>query len=71
MSHWNHRVLRRGGPGERIFGVYEVYYDDDNQPRYCTSNPVGVVGETKAEMLELLDQMRDALDDPILRYEDF
>lgn len=54
--HWNHRVVqttdRDGGP---IFGLYEIFYDDDGRPGARTENPLDLGG------FERVDDLRKEL----------
>ena len=68
---WNHRVLAKEYEGELEFGIHECYYNDDGVPEMCTENPVAVVGDNLAELVQTLDWMRKSLRQPILSYTDF
>lgn len=68
---WNHRVLAKEYKDEVEFGIHEVFYSDDGVPDACTMNPVAVVGDNLAELVQTLDWMRKSLRQPILSYTDF
>jgi len=67
---WNHRVVRKVYEGEALFGIHEVFYDDDGIPHAVTVDPVGVVDETLEELAQTLEWMRKALGKPTLEYDD-
>ena len=71
---WNHRVLAREYKGynevEFAFSIHEVFYTD-GIPDMCTEDPVGVVGDSLADISQTLKWMRKALRKPILNYADF
>jgi hypothetical protein len=66
MSYWNHRVVIK----HDLFGVHEVYYDDNNEPEMVTQDPQEPLGETLEELREEIARFAKALDYPVLRYED-
>jgi len=70
-SKWNYRVIKRSFSGEVTFGIYEVYYDDSENPSACTETPVEPYGETVEELMLVLDMMRSAAEKPTLNYDDF
>ena len=73
MSMWNHRVLRRDDPihGD-WYGIYEVYYDDEGRPEFCTQDPVGVCAESIVELRKQLAYMKMcAWNTEPLEYKDF
>jgi hypothetical protein len=71
---WNYRVLRHkedplSENGEWL-SIHEVHYQD-GKPTMCTAGPPGAGGETLEEIVKCLDLMKEALDKPILDYDDF
>jgi hypothetical protein len=70
MSHWNHRVIKTIEQGETLLAIHEVHYDDQGAPIEFTA-AVPVEGETIAELGTMLNQMRIALDLPVLTKADF
>ena len=68
---WNHRVLAHEHKGEFTFAIHEIFYNKDGIPDMCTEDPVGVVGDTLAGLVDTLKWMRKALKKPILSYTDF
>lgn len=67
MSHWNHRVVRKLG----YLGVHECFYGRSRKiPEGVTEHPVRVYGETIEDLRQTLEWMLEALDRPVLDYED-
>ena len=69
--HWNHRVvdLTSENEGEPLFAIREVYYEDNGMP--TRHGEPSVMSETKEGLNWVLDQMKAALDQPVLKPEDF
>ena len=63
---WDYRVILKGAE----FAIHEVYYDDQGAVEGCTVEPVGVAGDTLAELREDLAYYARALDRPVLTYEE-
>lgn len=73
MSHWNYRlVCTIDTMGNEVFGIEEVYYDDDNHPTMCTDD-MSIGGYDSVEdALEAYTMMYEAFNAPVLKYpEDF
>lgn len=68
---WNYRVVRRQGPDGPVFGIHEVYYNGEDEPRSCTKKPVGPMSDDVEELMKEIDRMKQALDKPVLDYEEF
>ena len=68
---WNYRILAQEYNGELVFGIFEIFYNSDGIPDMCTEDPVGVVGDSLADLSQTLKWMRKALRKPILSYSDF
>ena len=67
---WEHRVIKRTyDDGEDWYGIYEVYYEDDNVWS-CTKEPESVTGESLEDLIEYWEMMKSAFEQPILNYED-
>lgn len=64
--HWNYRVVER----DEYFGIYEVYYDEDGEISTWTVAAVEPRGETVAELKEDLMHMQQALDAPVLKWDE-
>lgn len=75
MNHWNHRVIRKeqtdvAGQTWVSFGIHEVYYNDKNEPVACTENAVDPHGETLEELQEVMQWFAQALEKPVLTFDD-
>lgn len=73
MTTWNHRVIRKTNGEEVWYGVHEVFFDEGGEPIMCTKEPLGlyhVDDDPIKKLIEDFDRMREALDKPILNYED-
>lgn len=76
MSYWNYRVVRKvyppgiDGEREHVLGIHEVYYDDDGKPEMVTENRMDAHGETLDELRTDLRWMMEALDKPVLEYDE-
>ncbi|KWN80853.1 hypothetical protein WM24_23745 [Burkholderia ubonensis] len=68
---WNHRVVEHQTNGETWRAIHEVYYDDAGVPWGYTENAVGIVWDEDGDPHWTLDQMRKALDAPVLAESDF
>lgn len=74
---WNYRVVRRSYEDGVLYGIYEAYYDDDDDGKVTsiTENPIPFVAESLDELEELLvgilQVARDTYITSILNYEDF
>lgn len=71
MSHWNHRVIKKTVRGETFYGVYEVYYNNNNEPYGCTENSVEPSGETLEELQKDILRFARAAELPVLDFEYF
>lgn len=69
---WNHRVIEAvGEDGEKYYGIHEVYYDNDGNPRAYTENPVGVSWGQDDNPMQVLEWMTNCLSKPYLKKSDF
>ena len=70
MSGWNYRVVHRAYPdwGEESYGIYECYYDDDDNPEFLGT--AGAFGDTIEEMLKDLEHYRNAVQKPVLQWDE-
>ena len=74
MSSWNYRIMGFGYPENPHYAIHEVYYDEDEKLKsYSESAAVvfGDLGDEKNSMSWILDQMREAIDKPILMEDEF
>lgn len=75
---WNYRVVRRtfqiptheGENEEVLYGIHEVYYNDNGEIWTLTEEPVEVISETAEHMAEVLSMMKRALELPVLDYDE-
>lgn len=67
---WNYRVIAVDYGDDVEYGIHEVFYTGDTPVAY-TEEPVPVIGNTPEELAFTLEYMKQALDRPILTYEDF
>jgi hypothetical protein len=68
---WDYRLVKRTYRGEVLYGLHEVYYDDQGTPESITEDPVGVAEQSKGDIMTTLRHMERALTMPTLNYEDF
>lgn len=68
---WNYRVIKRNYDGVEKFGIYEVYYNENDEPTSCTKNPVPIESFNLKELEEDIDKIREALSEPVLNYKKF
>ena len=65
---WNYRVVKDG----EFYSIHEAYYNKGNdKARSITETSVLPVGEDVKELRWILERMLEALDKPVLDYEDF
>jgi len=67
---WNYRVVKKTYTGDTLFGIHEVYYDDDGKPEMVTVDPVGIVGDDMNELRREYVYYLRALLRPVLDYEE-
>lgn len=67
---WNHRVvdMTDENDGDPLFAVREVYYHDNAPAGHCEPS---VMSDTKEGLKRVLEQMTEALDQPVLKSQDF
>lgn len=68
---WNHRVVRHKSELGDYLQIHEVYYDDKSNPTSLTETGIVVGGDSIKEIRWTLKAMTDALDKPVLEYDDF
>ena len=66
MSHWNHKVIKHTTEQEVLYGIHEVFYNDDNSIYAYTEEPVRVYAESIEELREYLQWMMNCLDKEVL-----
>lgn len=69
--HWNHRVvdMTDENGGDPLFEIREVYYNDKGLP--TGHGEPSVMSESMEGLNWVLDQMKAALDQPVLKPKDF
>ena len=70
--NWNHRVvdMTSENAGDPLFEIREVFYNRDGVP--VGHGEPSVMSETMEGLLKVLDRMKDALEQPVLKEpEDF
>ncbi|HLP10945.1 MAG TPA: hypothetical protein VK177_03375 [Flavobacteriales bacterium] len=72
MGHWNYRVMKKKNTeGQYEFGIYEVYYDENEKVISYTENSMTpVCGSAEALKYELEVRMREAFEKETLEYTD-
>jgi hypothetical protein len=68
---WNYRVVRRQDESGIWYGIHEVYYSDDGRPTACTEDAVKPGGDTLEELRNDIRYFKEALEKPVLDYDDF
>jgi hypothetical protein len=69
--YWNYRVvLKEYACGTLEYGVREVHYDENDEPVMCTQDTVGILGDSLQEIKDTLENIKEALDKPVLNYDD-
>lgn len=68
---WNYRVMyhEEEDPNNNWYGVHEVFYTSEDKIWAWTENPIEPIGESKEEVLNILDTMkRDIENQEVLNY---
>jgi len=69
---WNYRVMKREvktpSGTEEFYAIYEVYYDKNNNVKMWSEDPVHIQGETLKELKQDLEYYAEALNKPVLNY---
>ena len=71
VSHWNHRITREtitnpDGSTEYLYGIREVYYDDDGNVTSWTSEFIAAVGDSIEDVTVTLSRMSSCIDRGVL-----
>lgn len=74
---WNYRVMRRvykspHAPNgvEEEYGIYEVYYDSDNNPNGYSKDARPITAESLEGLRWVHERIAEALAKPVLEYKD-
>jgi len=77
MSHWSHRVVRQkhksfvpGVEPEITYSIHEAFYDDGDTEPSVTLQPSYPQGETLDDLRQVLTMMLEALDKPVIEYDE-
>lgn len=77
VLHWNYRIVETEDPvGNKVRGVHEVFYDENDNPIGHTKNAVGVKVDSDMcdnpieEIVNRLGRMKQAAKKPVLTYDD-
>ena len=70
MSYWNYRIFRHTKDGEEWFAIHECYYDENNKVTGWTTRQIDPYGDSVEELKDVLEMMYEALDKPVLEYDD-
>jgi len=77
MTHWNYRILSKKVNNDIEYGLYEVYYDDNDIPNSSTKDtmkPVSFDSDIEDPVKAIkwqLDAMKLACEKPVLDYDNF
>ena len=69
---WNYRAVRRifDYDGHEEIGIYSVYYDEDGKIKGMSLEPAHVNSYSLEQLEEVLELMKECLQEPILDYSD-
>lgn len=74
---WSYRVIRHVdsrhsvAPAKQVgFSIREVYYDDEDRMNATTKDPSSPYGDTLEELRNDLKHMLEALDAPVVNWDD-
>lgn len=68
---WNYRVIAFMDKEGPYFRIHEVYYDENGKPTAYMRRPAGVESESPDGMIWVFEQMKKALEMPVLKVTDF
>lgn len=68
---WNYRVVKTIVCGEESYGIHEVYYDEQGEPRMFSADPCPVYSETLEGLEKEISRFEAALGRPILQESNF
>lgn len=75
---WNYRILRRryvgwenntGPTHEDMYGIYEVYYDEEGKPTKCSENPAYLEFDHIESLFDTMCKIQRVFEKPILEYD--
>ena len=65
---WNYRIVKTEGQG---WGLYEVYYDKDGNPKSVTLNPIDFFNEDVKDLASSFELAGRAFEKPVLQMKIF
>lgn len=74
--NWNYRLMKReylnpiNQEKEVIYGIHEVYYDEDGNPNGWSKEPENISSETIEGIQWQIEKFQEALTKPLLDYSD-
>jgi hypothetical protein len=69
---WNHRVIEHTDPnGAKVYGIHEVYYDNDGNLQAYTEDAVGITWDEGEDPMEIVERMVACMRKPVLKASDF
>lgn len=69
MSHWHYQLMKHTLPDGEVYYAVHEYYELETGPAF-THNPVTVEGESRSEVVQMLDNMvRDIWKHGVVDYE--
>ncbi len=69
INYWGYRVVKHGKKG--ILFVHEAYYDHREGLLGIANEPAAACGDTREELEENIELITQALNEPVLDYEDY
>jgi len=72
---WNYRILKhkqkyKYSSNGDYYAIHEVMYEN-NKPHSCTKDPIDIVGEDIKSIKWQLDNIKKALNKPVIDYDYF
>lgn len=64
---WNYRVIKHVTGIDSYFAIHEVYYDEHGKIEAWTEDPIELVADSKAELIEDLRCIMSDIRQPTLR----
>lgn len=68
---WNYRVLARPDGDDWWYSIHSVYYNENGTPNSFSDLPQSAVGQSPSEVQKDLEMMKEALNKPVLSYDNF
>ena len=72
MMHWNYRVIQQPERPHDLkdssvaLAIHEVFYDENNKIDGWSADPVGIIENTKEELLQTLEWIKAGIEKPFL-----